>query len=766
MTCDAADVSSVQKSHPGFASPRLWPGLLIVLFIFIAYFPALRGGFVWDDDAYVTENPLLTAPDGLKRIWFSMDSPSQYFPLTYTTFRWERSFWGLNPFGYHLVNILLHAANALLVWGLLRRLKVPGAWLAAALFALHPVQVESVAWITERKNVLSLFFFLLAMLAWTGFVGDRPRPSWWWYGLTLIFYALALCAKTTACTLPAALLLVLWLKGKSINRSRLAQMVPFIALGAGMGLLTMWWERYHQGTQGEFYGLGWLERLLLASHAVWFYAGKLVWPANLTFSYPRWTIDSADPLAYGWLLAAGAACAAIYFARRFAGRGVEVAVACYVVTLSPMLGFIMLATFQYSFVADHYQYVASIGLLSLAAAGITTAFGRFRKATPYLEPVFWAMLLAVLGGLTWRQTAIYRNSETLWRDTLAKNPGAWIAHDNLGAGLLAAGRVEEAMAHFRQSIQLHPDGVVAHNDLGAALRKSGKLDEAEAESQTTLELGPNLLAPHINRVEILRQQGRLNEAVEEYKFILQLAPGSGPARAGLADTLCLLGRPDAAVPYYRGVLETNPDQTDIRIRFGWALIEMGDYGAAEPEFASVLQIDPRNAKAIDGLGYVLAMQGRLEEARGRFHEAMQLDPQGAYPHLHYAMSLSAQRQAPEAVEEYRKALALDDKLLLACNNLAWLLATHPDPQIRNGPEAVELGERACRLTNNEQPFYLGTLAAAYAEAGRYPDATATAEKARDLAGKAGMEAVAKRNGELLELYRAGRAYHEPAEAAR
>ena len=191
---------------------------MLVLLIFLAYYPALRGGFIWDDDAYVTENPLLTAPDGLKRIWFSLDSPSQYFPLTYTTFRLERSFWGLNPAGYHLVNILLHAVNALLVWRLLRRLSVPGAWLAAALFALHPVQVESVAWITERKNVLSLFFFLLALLAWIEFAGDRPRPAWRWYGLTLIFYGLALCAKTTACTLPAALLLILWLKEKPINR--------------------------------------------------------------------------------------------------------------------------------------------------------------------------------------------------------------------------------------------------------------------------------------------------------------------------------------------------------------------------------------------------------------------------------------------------------------------------------------------------------------------------------------------------------------------
>ena len=209
-------------------------GLLLVAATILAYQPAWHAGFIWDDDDYVTNNPLLTAPDGLKRIWFSLDSPSQYFPLVYTTFRLERALWGLNPSGYHWVNILLHAANALLVWRLLRRLNVPGAWLAAAIFALHPVNVESVAWITELKNVQSMFFCLLALLAWVEFVEERP--CWRWYGLALMFYALALFSKTTACTLPAALLLILWLKRKPINRPRLAQCsLPGVGRGDGIG---------------------------------------------------------------------------------------------------------------------------------------------------------------------------------------------------------------------------------------------------------------------------------------------------------------------------------------------------------------------------------------------------------------------------------------------------------------------------------------------------------------------------------------------------
>jgi len=303
---------------------------LIVAMTMAAYFPALNAGFIWDDDRYVTNNPLLTAPDGLRRIWFSLDSPSQYFPLTYTSFRIERALWGLRPFGYHLTNLLLHIANALLVWRLLARLNVPGALLAAGIFALHPVQVESVAWITERKNLLMGFFFLLALIAWIAFVDERTRQRRRFYTLALVFYGLALFSKATACTLPAALVLILWLQEKPVNRERLIQISPFVLLGLLMGLLVRWWERYHQGTYGAEFAIGLRERLVIASHAVWFYASKLIWPSKLTFTYPRWPVASNDPLAYGWLVGLIGIFAVIFFARRIVGRGPEVAVAFFI----------------------------------------------------------------------------------------------------------------------------------------------------------------------------------------------------------------------------------------------------------------------------------------------------------------------------------------------------------------------------------------------------------------------------------------------------
>ena len=425
------------KSGP--RSPAWLLAGLLALVTILAYQPVWRAGFIWDDDEYVTDNPLLTAPDGLWRIWFSFDSPSQYFPLAYTVFRLERWLWGLNPAGYHWVNLLLHVANALLVWRLLWRLGVPGAWLAAAIFALHPVQVETVAWITELKNVLMLFCLLLALLAWVEFIDGKIGLKWRFYALALVGYALALCAKTTACTLPAALLLILWLKAQPITWRRLAAVTPFVALGVGMGLLTMWWERYHQGTEGKVFALGLMERMLVASRAVWFYAGKLLWPVNLTFSYPRWTISAANPGGYGWLLATAGVAVVIWRVRRLAGRGVEVALLFFVMTLAPVLGFIMLYTFLYSFVADHYQYVACLGPVALVSAGLAHWAWGWQRRKPWLEGLVCAALILGLGTLTWRQARMYQNAETLWQATLRRNPDSWLAHNNLGDAFSAKG---------------------------------------------------------------------------------------------------------------------------------------------------------------------------------------------------------------------------------------------------------------------------------------------------------------------------------------
>src|SRR5215469_2137324 len=629
----------------------IWFGAALVVVTLVAYLSAaLHGGFVWDDDKYVTANRLLTAPDGLRRIWFSFDSPSQYFPLVYTTFRVEHALWGLNATGYHWVNILLHVVNALLVWRLLVRLSVPGAWLAAAIFSLHPVQVESVAWVTELKNVLMGCFFLLTLLSWLAFVDERTERPWLFHGLALCLYALALSAKTTACTLPAALLLILWLKRKRVDCKRLLQLVPFILLGVGMGLLTIWWERFHQGTRGPLFALSPMERTLVASRAIWFYLSKLFWPSSLTFIYPQWTIRPTHFLDYRWLMALVALGVMIYLVRRYVGRGVEVAAAFFVLTLSPVLGFIMLYTFRYTFVADHYQYLASIGPIALAAAGTATLAATW-KGSRRLILGSAVCVVGILAALTWHQTKIYDNLETLWRDTLTKNPAAWMAHNNLGALLARQGKLTEAIEQYERALRVKPDFTEAHNNLGNTLADQGKVPEAIQCYKRALELNPSYAEAYYNLGNVLAHQGKLSEAIQLYERAVQLKP---------------------------------------------------DY-----------------AEACYNMGVALRGEGKVAEAIQQFEQAIQLK------------------------SDYVEAL----------NNLAYVLATAQNALLRNTTRAIALSEQADHLTGGNNPIVLGTLATAYAEAGRYREALETVTRAVQLPAIKTNPALISAFESQLKLYR-------------
>jgi protein O-mannosyl-transferase len=611
--------------------PNWLLGAALAGVVILAYQPVWNAGFIWDDDVYVTGNPLLTASDGLRRIWFSLDSPSQYFPLVYTTFFLERGVWGLDATGYHWVNILLHAANALLLWRLLAKLQLPAAWLAAAIFALHPVQVESVAWITERKNVLMGLFFLLTLRAWVEFIDEEKSGRWRFYAAALVLYAFALAAKTTACTLPAALLIILWLKQLPITWRRAGQITPFVALGAGMGLVTVWWERYHQGTRGAAFAVGPLDRVLIANRAIWFYLGKLAWPSNLTFSYPHWTVSVSDSAAYLWLLLTAAAGAALWIAWRTVGRSIGAAALFFVATLAPVLGFIMLYTFRYTFVADHYQYLACIGPAALLGAGLAR-FGRGECPRGW-KPAAIAgavVILLTLGVLTWRQGRIYKSDETLWRDTLAKNPQCWLGCNNLGNDLLEQGDVDGAVAQFRLALQLEPGLPETHANIADALSRKGQLIEAIQEFENALALDPGLPEVHFNLANVLREKGEIRDAIAQYEEALRLKPGYGEAHSNL----------------------------------GYALFQTGDL--------------------------------------------------------------------PNAIDHWKKAVELQPNNAGALNNLAWSLATCPVDRLRDGAKAVALAERASQIDGGN-PIILRTLAAAYAEAGKFDEAEKAAKAAIPLA---------------------------------
>lgn len=636
-----------------FRHPAALAGLLILL-VLAAYLPALRCGFIWDDDKYVTDNPMLTATNGLHEIWFSAHTQSQYFPLVYTTFRFERQLWGLNPLGYHLVNILLHGLNAVLIWIILKRLQMPGAWLAAAIFALHPVQVETVAWITELKNLESLFFYLLALLAWMKFADTPGRLSWAFYGVTLAAYLLALLAKTTACTLPAAMLLVLWLRGQRLTWSRCLPILPFVMIGLGFGLLSIWWEE-HLGNYQDRFGLslGIVQRSLVAGRALWFYAGKLAWPADLTFSYPHWDINPAAPSQYIPLAGCVAAAILLWLERKKLGRGTLAGIVFFVAALSPLLGFINEYTFFYTYVADHYQYTAAIGLLAIFAGLIWRWF-----ATSGYLPVVQGALLLVLGGLTWHQCGAYRDLETLWRDTLAKNPMSWMAHDNLGVVLFQQGRLDEALEQYQAAADLYPQGDQEQDDLGTALMEKGRYAEAIQHLEAALALNPGLFSAQNSLALAYARLGNDDQAVAHFQQALQLHPTTPGVYLNLGSVLHHQGKLDDAMEAYRSAVRQFPTDAEPLRRLAGALAEREQFAAAVEASQQAIRLAPNRADLLLDLGNLQLAQTNYDAAANCYQRALRIEPTNAGLHYNLGLVRGLQGRTNAEREEMSAALRL------------------------------------------------------------------------------------------------------------
>ncbi len=571
---------------------RGWMGAALVLMTVAAYLPAIHSGFIWDDDVYVTGNTALRSLDGLRHIWFVSPTAlqsyplTQYYPLSLSSFWVEYQLWGVHPLGYHLVNVLLHALAAVLLWRLLRQLAVPGVWCAAAVFALHPVHVESVAWVTERKNVLSAVCYLGAFLAYLRFAGFplgrppalEPRPfqagSRRAYGLALFLFVCALLSKTVTCSLPVAIALVLWWQRDRLRLRDLVPLIPMVALGAGMGLVTAWCERHYAGAQGPEWAFSPLERGLIAGRALWFYVWKLCWPARLAFIYPQWEVNVRLWWQYLFPAAALAVMTALWSVRRRTGKGPCAAVAFFSMTLVPALGFFNVYPMRYSFVADHFQYLASIGLIALATATVTAGLARYRMFTHRVVPMAAALVLLTLAAGTWRQSRIYRNEETLWRDTLAKSPSSWMAHNNLGLLLTREGVRDEAAGHFSQLLHspaesFHAD---AYMNLGVLLLDQGKVDEAVAHFAESVRLNPTSARAHDDLGIGFAQQGRLLDAMREHREALRLKPDFADAHYNLAVVLARHGEFDAAIAEYHDALRIRPGFPEARNNLGLLLV--------------------------------------------------------------------------------------------------------------------------------------------------------------------------------------------------
>jgi len=489
--------------------------LLLVALVFGAYWPAVQGGWVWDDDDYVTRNSTLRSLAGLWDIWFRPGATPQYYPLVHTTFWLEYRLWGLWAPGFHFTNVALHALSALLLWRTFLTLNLPGAFWAAALWALHPVAVESVAWVTERKNTLSGLFFLAAsyVALRSGAAGSAWQGSR--YAASLVLYVLALLSKTVTATWPISLALVWWAGSRSLGRERLVRLLPALMIGAALASVTVLMERHHVGAVGADWNLTFLQRLLIASRALWFYLGKLLWPFDLTFIYPRWEVPAPAPSDFVWLAACAFAAAVLAAAVRWVGRWPLAAALYFAVSLGPALGFVNVFPMRYSFVADHYQYLASIGPLSLLVCGSAALWQALRwrggAAPVALRRAARAAAPALalsLAALTWSQAHIYRDVEALWHDTLRKNPRAWMAHNNLGLLLLERNELRAAEQHFEQALAVKTDDSFAMNNLGLVYARRGELQRAAEWFARAVQIDPTQAEAANNLGNVFAQTGQ------------------------------------------------------------------------------------------------------------------------------------------------------------------------------------------------------------------------------------------------------------------
>jgi tetratricopeptide (TPR) repeat protein len=704
----------------------LLPALLLVMFA--AYHPAWHGGLLWDDDDHVTRAELRSAA-GLGRIWFEVGATQQYYPVVHTAFWVLHRVAGDDTLGYHLVNIALHALSAFLLGVILRRLAIPigAAVLSAVIFALHPVQVESVAWITELKNTLSGVLYLAAALTYLRF--DRARRTRD-HALALGLFVLALLAKSVTATLPAGLLVVWWWqRGRLEWRRDVVPLVPFFALGLSAGLMTAWVERTFIGAQGVEYQLTLVERVLVAGRATWFYLATLAWPSNLIFIYPRWQVSQAAWWQYLFPFGVVVLLAALW-AVRHRSRAPLAAVLFFILTLSPALGFINVYPFRFSFVADHFQYLASIGIIAFVAAGVVSLAGRWRVRAAAATTTLVVGLGALLAMLTWQQSREYVDAEILYRVTIARNPACWMAYNNLGALKLHAGAAElrEAIAAIQTSLQINPDnpealnnlGVAwqalgrfedarsaharavalspgfadAHNNLGAALQLLGRLDEAATEFREAIRLKPRVANAHHNLGMVLTLEGQIDAAIAEITEALRLDPNDAEAYLSLGNALKRLGRPEDALAQYLKAARLKPGYAEARHNAGSVLEQLGRHAEAVAAYQDAIRLKPDSARSHDGLGHVLFRMGRRDEAVTEFEAALRLQPDYEPAHFNLANALLDLGRVEAAAAEYRLALKYEPAPGSAetHNNFGTALA-----QLGRISEAVTEFEEALRI---------------------------------------------------------------------
>ena len=810
---------------------------LLAVLTLAAYWSVARCDFLnFDDPTYVTDN--LVVKHGLTWrgvVWaFTRVHGSNWHPLTWLSHMADCQLFGVHPAGHHLVNLALHLANCFLLFGLLRRL-TRAVWpsaLVAALFALHPLHVESVAWVAERKDVLSAFFGLLSLGAYAGYAevqslkskvqsqGTRntqhaPR----YYVLSLFLFALGLMSKPMLVTLPFVLLLLdywplqrfaLSASCLPILRRLFLEKLPFFALAALSCAITFWAQR-HGGAvmSAEAFPAG--TRVANAALSYWWYLQKMLWPVRLAIFYPH-THPQLTGLAWAALIALMMVTVAAVVFRKH--PYLAVGWLWFTGTLVPVIGLVQVGT---QGMADRYSYLPSIGLLIALAFGlrelVTLNRGRGRESAhsvsrqqPQSRPAGaskWpGRLVAALAGLilsaclvaTHQQVLCWHDSETVFRHALAVTKGNYAAYNNLGIVLDSQGKRDQAIACYEASLRSKPDQEIAHNNLANVLMDRNLLAEAETHVRLALRYNPRSAPAHGTLSRLLQCRGDTPGAIAAARKALALQPGSPEAHNNLGCLLEAQGRYDEAITHFQRALGYCPELTEALNNLGRTLTEQGRAAQAvsplrtavqlKPEYAeahfnlgnacsvlklraqalaeyqTTLRLNPTNAWAHYKMGNVYLVQDNAAAAE-QYRAALSLDPNLAEAHYHLALVFVARKEMEEALKQYREAVRAKPDWDVALNNLAWLLATHADARFRSGAEALRLAQHAAQLAKHEDAETLDTLAAAYAEAGRFPEAVKTARRAVELAQSADQKELTGQIQVRLHLYQSGQPYREP-----
>jgi protein O-mannosyl-transferase len=693
MTIPAKHKKSSPQKNPQFQAQssimfpfkidlRIPAGIaLVIAATFIAFFPSSNGGFILDDDHYLTENQIIKATDGPYRFWCTSEPPD-YWPIGNTMLWIEWRLWDINPIGYHVANLILHVTEVLLIWIILRKLSIPGAFLMAMIFAVHPVNVESVAWIAQRKDMLAFLFFLLSILWYlkadmhmaiggmapacsNGGLWERektfssfilhPSSFHFWYCLSLAAFGLAMLSKGSVAILPVLLLGIVWWL-RSLTRRDLLRIAPFFLLALVLTVVNIWFQTH--GKNMEYRNAGFTERLLGAGCVPWFYLYKALLPIDLAFIYPQWHIEVGEPLWWLPLSASLIVTAVLWWFRKGWSRPLVFAWGFFCVSLLPVMGFTDVGFMKHSLVADHYQHIAILGVIALAAAGWSIWRQRERNRAHWVTTAFAVAAIGSLAFLTWRQSAIYHNAISLYQATLQKNPDCWFAHNCLGCQLDKIGRLQEAIEQFEQALLLKPDYANAHNKLGTALVEAGRLQEAIEHYEKALQLNPDDIETHNDLGVALVGIGRLQEAIEQYRKALKLEPDYIEARNNLGVALVDADLLQEAIEQYQQALRSKPDYADAHNNLGFALIKAGRLQEAIEHLEQALKLKPDHANAHNNLGVALANIDRLPEAIEHYQQVLRLKPGYAYLYLNLAMAYAKMHQSSDAISAAQKGIEL------------------------------------------------------------------------------------------------------------